>query len=90
MERTIYTQVRVSLCKCVGKEGGGGAEAPPDFKLMLLCVQAVTAKGHPKCWKTKEEKNSFQVIGSVTHTKSKLRSVQIYKFGSHYVHQIRS
>ena len=33
------------LCKGVG----GGAEAPPDFKFMLLCVQAVTAKGHPKC-----------------------------------------
>ena len=25
------------------------AEAPPDFKLKLLCVlKAVTAKGHPK------------------------------------------
>ena len=37
---------------CKGGEtenlGGGGTEALPDFKLMLLCVQAVTAKGHPK------------------------------------------
>ena len=33
--------------KGVGKRGGGGG-TPPDFKLMLLCVQAVTAKGHPK------------------------------------------
>ena len=27
-----------------GSRGGGGAEASPDFKLKLLCVQAVTAK----------------------------------------------
>ena len=28
---------------------GSGAKAPPPiFKVMLLCVQAVTAKGHPK------------------------------------------
>ena len=33
----------------VGKGGAGGTEAhSPDFKLMLLCVQAVTAKGRPK------------------------------------------
>ena len=31
-----------------GAGGGGEAEAPPDFKLMLPCVQPVTAKGHPK------------------------------------------
>ena len=43
----------------------GGAEAPPDFKLMLSCVQAVTAKGCPKFRKAREEK---QVISSVTHT----------------------
>ena len=24
-------------------------EAPPDFKLKLLCVQVFTAKGHSKC-----------------------------------------
>ena len=34
--------------KMQGFRQGGGAEAPLDFKLMLLCVQAVTAKGHPK------------------------------------------
>ena len=34
----------------------GGAEAPPDFKLMLSCVQAVTAKGCPKFRKAREEK----------------------------------
>ena len=54
----------------VGK--GGGGEASPDFKLMLLCVQAVTAKGRPNLEKQElEEKNSFQVISSVTHTKIK-------------------
>ena len=52
---------------CVGKFWGG-AEAPPDFKLVLLCVQAVTSKGRPKLEK-QERKNSFQVISSVTHTK---------------------
>ena len=30
-----------------GRAGGWGAEAPPDFELMLLCVQAVAAKGRP-------------------------------------------
>ena len=28
MERTIYTQVRVSLCKCVGKGWGVGGLKP--------------------------------------------------------------
>ena len=41
-----------------GVGGVGGTEAPPDFKLMLLCVQAVTAKGLPKCRKTKEGKTA--------------------------------
>ena len=50
-----------------------GNEAPPDIKLMLLCVQAVTAKGHPKFRKTREGKNS------VTHTKIK---IQIYESNS--------
>ena len=44
----------------VGKGGGWGAEAPPDFKLMLLCVQAVTAKGRPKFRKAREEKTAFR------------------------------
>ena len=57
-------------CKGVGK---GGAEAPQILSsCMLLGTQAVTAKGHSKCRKTREEKkNSFQVISSVTHTKIK-------------------
>ena len=45
--------------------GKGGAEASPDFKLMLPCVQAVTAQGHPKFRKT----NSFQDTSPVTLTK---------------------
>ena len=53
-----------------------GNEAPPDIKLMLLCVQAVTAKGHPKFRKTREGKNSYK---SVTHTKIK---IQIYESSS--------
>ena len=36
--------------------GGREGEAPPDFKLMLLCVQAVTTKGCPKFRKAREEK----------------------------------
>ena len=36
--------------------GGGGAEAPLDFKLMLLCLKAVTTKGHPKCIIEKQER----------------------------------
>ena len=31
-----------------GCRQGGGAEAVPDVKLMLYCVQVVTTKGHPK------------------------------------------
>ena len=51
------------LCKGVGKGGWGGGvgrgvglKPPPDFKVMLLCVQAVTAKGHPKCIIKKQER----------------------------------
>ena len=54
-----------------GRAGGWGAEAPPDFELMLLRVQAVAAKGRPKCIiikKNKRGKNSFQVISSVSYT----------------------
>ena len=51
---------------------GRGAEEPPDFKLMLLCMKAVTTKGHPKCIVEKQERNnSFQVMSSVTYTKIK-------------------
>ena len=57
-----------------GRVGWGLKPPPPqDFKLMLLCVQVVTAKGSPKCI-NKRGKNGFQVTSSVTHTK--LRSVQ--------------
>ena len=48
--------------KGVGKGGGGGAEEPPpDFKLKLLCVQAFTAKAHPKCIiiENKREKTAY-------------------------------
>ena len=44
--------------------GKGGAEAPPpDFKLMLLCVNAVTAKGRPKLRKAREgeKKEAFRL-----------------------------
>ena len=49
--------------KGVGKGGARVAEAPPDFKFNLLCVQAVTAKGCPKCIirKTREEKTAFRL-----------------------------
>ena len=68
MSRT-RKKVNVDFRKGVGKGGGGGgAEASPDFKLMLLCAQAVTTKGHQK---TRQKKNSFQVISNVTLTKIK-------------------
>ena len=35
---------------------GGGAEATPDFKLTLLCVQAVTAKMRPNVEKQEKRK----------------------------------
>ena len=54
--------------------GQGVSEASPDFKLMLLCVQAVTTKDVQNLEK-QERKKQFQVINSVTHTKPKLRSV---------------
>ena len=50
--------------KGVGK-GEGGAEAPPDFKLKLLCVQAFTAKARTsKIYyyrKTREGKTAFRL-----------------------------
>ena len=59
--------------KGVGKGGGGGGGGrrapppqpprPPDFKLKLLCVQAFTTKGHPKCiiMENKREKTAFRL-----------------------------
>ena len=43
-------------------------EKVDKIKLVLLYVQAVTVKGHPKI---KKGNNSFKVISSVTHTKIK-------------------
>ena len=51
-----------------GGEGGGGGGGGGA---VTICVQAVTTKGHPNfdiIKKTREEKNSFQVISSVTRT----------------------
>ena len=45
-----------------GCRQGGGAEAVPDVKLMLYCVQDT---------QNLERKNSFQVISCVTYTKIK-------------------
>ena len=42
--------------KGVGKGGLGGLKPPPIFKLLLLCAQAVTAKGCPKFWKQEKKK----------------------------------
>ena len=39
-------QLKITDNMGVGKGWTGGA-APPDFKLMLLCIQAVTVKGRP-------------------------------------------
>ena len=47
-----------------GGGGGGGLKPPPDFKFMLLCVQAVIAKGRPKFYchrKASEEKTAFRL-----------------------------
>ena len=52
--------------------------------LMLLCVQAVTPKGRPKCNIIENQERKKQLSGyKLLHIqKSKLRSVQIYEFGS--------
>ena len=39
--------------------GGAWSPPPPDFKLMLLCVQAVTAKGCPKLEKNERKKKQL-------------------------------
>ena len=67
--------LRAKTCcdESVGNGGGGGGggrwTSPPDFKLMLICVQAVIAKGRPKFIITekREEKNNFPVVSSVTN-----------------------
>ena len=51
---------------------------------MLLCVQAVTTKGHPKLEETRE---AFRLEAVLHIQKPTLRSVQIYEFGSCYMQQ---
>ena len=65
-----------------GAGGGGGLNSPPPQILSSCYVYKQLDK---KDVQKQDRKNSFQVISSVTHTKSKLRSVQIYmyEFGSH-------
>ena len=55
-----------------------GRAAPPDFKLMLLCVQAVTAKGHPKFRNTKEKK--IQLSGYKQCYTYKNQSLKVSKY----------
>ena len=43
--------------------GRGGAEDPPEFKLMLLCVKAVTTKGHPKFIIIEKQERKNQLSG---------------------------
>ena len=46
-----YGIMWLNWCNGVGKGCAGGLKnppPPPDFKFMLLCVEAVTTNGHPK------------------------------------------
>ena len=54
----LYSYTDRSHDKGLGKGGGQGRlkPPPPDFKLMLLCVQTVITKGHPKCIIEKQER----------------------------------
>ena len=67
-----------------GGGGGGGGLKPPDFKLILLCVQAVTAKEHPKfvIIKKREEKTAFTLLRI---QKSKLRSWIYFALAPHAI-----
>ena len=51
----VVSEPYITRVQAMGGGGGGG------FKLMLLCVQAVTAKGHPKFRKAREEKTAFRL-----------------------------
>ena len=59
--------------------GGREGEAPPDFKLMLLCVQAVTTKGCPKFRKAKEEKQLSGYKQCYTYKNQRL-SLEVSKY----------
>ena len=52
------------VSKGVGKEG---AEVPQDFKLMLLCAKAVTAKERPKFRKQDRKKQLSGYKHAVLH-----------------------
>ena len=63
MNYGFLTITIISYTKSVGKGETGRVEAPPpqDFKVMLLCVQAVTAKECPKFRKAREKKTAFRL-----------------------------
>ena len=55
-----------------GRGEGGGLKCPRDFKLMLLCVQAVTAKGRPKfrqCYTYKIKASKYINLAPITGNK---------------------
>ena len=64
-------KLSVSPCKGVGKE------APTDFKLMLLCLQVVTAKGCPKFRKKRGKK---QLSGYKQCHTYKTQSLEVSKY----------
>ena len=73
----VYYWSRCNNTVITRVQARGEAEAPPN-----LCVHK--PKGYPKFRKAREEKTVFTI------TKIKLRSVQMYEFGSHYMQQTRS
>ena len=56
LKRVHYDRHKI-YTKVVTKGGSRGG----PFKLMLLCVQAFTAKGHPKFRKAREGKTAFRL-----------------------------
>ena len=54
-----WLKERTTSDKGVGKGEAGGAEAPPDFKLVLLCVQTVAGKLQNV--EKQEEKTAFRL-----------------------------
>jgi len=55
-------------------------EAPPDFKLKLLCVQAFTAKGHPKCIIIEKQERKKQLLGYKQCYTYKNQSLRVSKY----------